>query len=78
MRRHARGLALGAGALVFGLAGWLMASVVKSQPAVNAAVAHGQRKASGQPRPRGARAARCNSSRSCVAASPSPAQCLIV
>jgi Putative Ig domain len=36
MRRYVRGLALGAGAVAFSLTGWLLASAVKSQPAVGA------------------------------------------
>ena len=37
MRRYVRGLALATGALAFSLAGWLLASAVQSQPAVNVA-----------------------------------------
>ena len=43
MRRHARGLALAAGAVAFSLAGWLLASAVQSQPAASAAGAAGAR-----------------------------------
>ena len=42
MRRYVRGLALVAGALAFGLAGWLLASAFQSQPAANAAGARSQ------------------------------------
>ena len=37
MRRYVRGLALATGALAFSLAGWLLASAVQPQPAVNVA-----------------------------------------
>jgi hypothetical protein len=42
MRRYTRWLALVAGALAFSLAGWLLASAVQSQPAVNAPRARSQ------------------------------------
>lgn len=42
MRRYVRGSALAAGGLAFGLAGWLLASTVQSQPAVKAAGARSQ------------------------------------